>query len=381
MNCPQCHHDVPALDYCVRCGFPLGVDALDTPGRRSGRHRYGAAPREQAWAPHVLSTIFPQLPERDLRFFGVAAVLGIAVTAGLTIARFFPLALILACVVVPLLLLLYLFAVDIYEDEPVRVLALTAFSGAIVGVVLGLVVQRVDAPARALGIDLGDSNTRILVVILPLVGGALALAGPLVLLRYRRFNDVLDGATFGSVSGVTLAAAQTLVGSWAIVSGGFRPRGATGPWLVHLTEIGVLVTLVWAGAIGSAAAAFWLRYRAPVRDRHALGPFGSPPVALVVAAVLLVAAPASIQAWGQNRAFPALVALAAIAMLLLRRTIHLGLLEEADEIEIGDPVVCANCHRVTPLHTFCGHCGISLRALPKDRSVPASEGSDGTVPA
>ena len=381
MNCPQCHHDVPADDYCVRCGFPLGVDELDAPARRAGRRRFAAAPREQAWAPHVLSTIFPQLPESDMRFFAAAAALGAAVAAGLALARFFPLALTVACVLVPVLLLLYLYAVDVYENEPARVLAPTALWGSIAGVVLGLVVQHVDAPVRAVGLDLGDSSTLILVVLLPLVGGALALAGPLALLPYRRFNDVLDGATFGTLAGVTVAAAQTLVGSWPIVSGGFRPRGATGPWLVHLAEVGVLIPLVWAGAIGAAAAAFWLRYRAPVRDRDALGPFGSPPVAVLGAAVLLVAAPGSIQAWGQNRALAVLAGLAAVAMILLRRTIHLGLLEEADEIEIGGEIVCANCHRVTRLHTFCGHCGVALRALPKDRSTLPSVDTDPPVPA
>jgi ribosomal protein L32 len=66
------------------------------------------------------------------------------------------------------------------------------------------------------------------------------------------------------------------------------------------------------------------------------------------------------------------LALAAVALLWLRRVLHLGLLEEAFEIEIGETVTCANCGQPTRRHTFCGNCGISLHALPKRREKPRS---------
>lgn len=64
--------------------------------------------------------------------------------------------------------------------------------------------------------------------------------------------------------------------------------------------------------------------------------------------------------------------LAVIALLWLRAVIHLGLLEEASEREIGPDVVCANCGRATPSHTFCGWCGVSLRAAPKAPKAPVA---------
>ena len=54
-----------------------------------------------------------------------------------------------------------------------------------------------------------------------------------------------------------------------------------------------------------------------------------------------------------------------LALLWLRQVIHVGLLQEAAEIEIGAAVTCPNCVKATPRHTFCGHCGVSLHALPK----------------
>jgi hypothetical protein len=59
----------------------------------------------------------------------------------------------------------------------------------------------------------------------------------------------------------------------------------------------------------------------------------------------------------------------------MRLLIHLGLLQEAAEIEIGAPVTCPECGATTPHHTFCVTCGIALRALP--RVLPSATGEPG----
>jgi hypothetical protein len=61
-----------------------------------------------------------------------------------------------------------------------------------------------------------------------------------------------------------------------------------------------------------------------------------------------------------------------IGLVWLRATIHLGLLEEANESDVGPPSRCPNCGRMTPGHTFCGWCGISLQALPRS-AAPAPQ--------
>ena len=68
------------------------------------------------------------------------------------------------------------------------------------------------------------------------------------------------------------------------------------------------------------------------------------------------------------------VVLAVIGLLWLRRIIHVGLLQEASEIPIGPRIICPDCGRPTPFHTYCGNCGVSLKALPRHadgRSTPA----------
>jgi hypothetical protein len=205
--------------------------------------------------------------------------------------------------------------------------------------------------------------------VMPLIGGALALAGPLVLLPYRKFNDVLDGATFGATAGATFAGAQVIVQSLDLFSAGLHPGGDPLSWVIRILLHSVLLPIILGCAVGAVAGAFWLRYRAPVPDRAKLGAAGRPLIALLMAALLLLASSIGLNLL---RDIPSLLiesALAAIALIWLRLVIHLGLLEEIVEAAEGPPVTCANCGRETPRGTFCAECGVSLRALPKGRGA------------
>jgi hypothetical protein len=71
-----------------------------------------------------------------------------------------------------------------------------------------------------------------------------------------------------------------------------------------------------------------------------------------------------------------LVAFDLVVIVLLRRAIHVGLLEESLEIPIGPEFTCPNCGVLTARHTFCSGCGISLQALPK---VAAGSTAPGVV--
>ena len=372
IRCDQCQHDVPALEYCVRCGDPLAAEKQRAQIGRRGQ--FAANPGERALAVHLVSTLFPQLPRADMDTFRAALLIGIAVVVGLCLFGLFPLALVASLLIVPMIMVLYVWDVDVYEDEPFHVLALTAGWGIFAGVVIGIAL-RIVLPSDAgavFGLDASTVISRGVVV--PLIGGLLMLIGPLILLPYRKFNDVLDGATFGAVSALAYTAALGLVGAIDLFSGGLRPSGETLPWITRLLALGVATPIIAASVIGAVAGALWLRYRGPARDRGALGWLGRPVVAIIVGAVVLVAA-----AVGQLvlTFLPSLIwlsFLAVVTLLWLRAVIHIGLLQEAAEIEIGPPVVCSNCGRLTPSHSFCGYCGTSLRAQPKQHgaSLPQS---------
>jgi RsiW-degrading membrane proteinase PrsW (M82 family) len=366
-TCDNCGHTVPARDYCCRCGSPLTIESVAHRSHGRRPDHYAALPDEPAWALRLTSTLFPHLPAHDMATFRIALVSGLGLIVTLGAFGVFPVALVAAAVLIPLLTLLYFYTVDVFEDEPLLVVGLTMLAGAVWGIVLGVVLQHLAVPAQQHGLgELGTSPVILRVVVVPLAVVVLALVGPLVLLRHPRFNDVLDGVIFGAASAVALGSAMTLVTAWPLTQLGLQPHQDTTAWMLRLVELGILAPVISAGAVGWAAGTLWTRYRAPVRDRKAFGTMGVPVVGVVTAIVLLVVAAVLQQVLSPVGRLVALAVLAALILLLVRRAIHVGLLEEqTEEAEPGPEVVCANCGRMTPLHTFCARCGVALRALPK----------------
>jgi ribosomal protein L32 len=366
VTCGSCGEQVPPGNFCVRCGAHLGADpAAATPSR--GRRDFAAAPHQRLSAPWLVSSLFPQLPAHSETGFRLSLVFGGVLVLVLGLLGITPVALIAAAVLLPLLTLLYLREVDIYEDDPLRVITLTMLWGVVVGVGVGLLTRALTSTGADYLNQSQGTTIAVQGVLLPLLGFILALAGPLVLLRYRRFNDVLDGVTFGASAGVAFAGAEVITYGFSILSGGLRPGGSTAPAIARLATIAVAIPVLEMGAASAVAGAFWLRYRAPVRDRGSLGVLGNPYIALVVAAVLIAVGFSLQPLIGTGWWLLCLLALDAATLLWLRRVIHLGLLEESAEIPIGPPITCANCGASTPRHTFCINCGVSLQALPKHR--------------
>jgi RsiW-degrading membrane proteinase PrsW (M82 family) len=361
IDCPRCGQRVPDVSFCVRCGEHLHDRSAG--GGRPTRF-FAAAPGESVGRVALFSTLLPQLPQADLDAFRIAFAGGLIALLALVVVGAFPVALVGAAVLVPALIVVYIYSVDVYEHTPLRVVALTMLWGAAWGIAFAVATPAVSHT----GVRFGANQLRetvLLGVVVPLAGEVAMLIGPLFLLRDRHYNDVLDGAAFGVASAVAFVGAQVIAGSIDVFTGGLTPVGESLPWVARIVAISVALPVVAAGAIGSTVGAFWLRYRAPIRDRDALGAAGRPAIAVVLAGALIVASALGSYLPGPIIATTFQLAIASIALVWLRRTLHVGLLEEALEIEIGDEIVCSNCGAKTRRHTFCGNCGIALRALPK----------------
>src|SRR4051812_29024215 len=213
-TCPNCGREVPEERFCVSCGEPLADDAP--------RRGFAAAPQERWWGPSIVSSMFPPLPRADMRSFRVALAAAVALVVVLCLLRLYPLALVAAAVAVPLLFVLYLWDVDVYEDEPLIVLVFTVALGALLGAGVGWAAQRLPSEVALLRGEADTHNLVLLGVTLPLAAYLLALGGPLSLLPYRKFNDVLDGVTFGACSAATLLAAEAITNSADFLHLGFR---------------------------------------------------------------------------------------------------------------------------------------------------------------
>lgn len=357
VRCSNCGGEVPGGHFCVVCGEALHDEAP--------RRGYAAAPHEHWWHPKLVSTIFPHLPRADMRPFRAVLAAAFGLVVGLCLLHLFPLALVVSVVAVPLLFVLYLWDVNVYEDDPLPVLAVTVLWGLAGGIVLGLVAKHVESQGSLLA---GSTETHDLIwlgIVLPCIALVVMVAGPLALLPYPRFNDALDGVAFGACSAATLVGAEAITNSADFLQLGFKAAGNTGLWVARLLTLGVALPVLAAGVSAAVCAAFWLRYRCPLPDRNALGPLGHPMVAVPVAAAALVAAYVTPIYLNQWWTLGITGVLAVAALLWLRRLIHLGLREEANEKEIGAPVQCTNCHAETPAHSFCAECGVAIRALPK----------------
>jgi ribosomal protein L32 len=367
VTCTSCGQTVPAGRYCVVCGQTLADEIAK-------RRQFSAAPHQRAWTPAPLTTLFPALPRAEMHRFHAAAAAGTVLMVGLALFRLFPLALVVAAILVPLLTVMYVYDVDLYEDEPLRVVALTMLWGLVAGIVVTVLARAFVTTGTASLVERDTATTLVRGVVVPLVSLGAILIGPVVLLRYPRFNDALDGVTFGVATAVSFAGAQLLVQSSDFFATGLRPYGSISTWIVRVLELGLALPLLMAAVVGGACASLWLRYRSSVRDRAALGPVGRPSIAVPLAGAALVAAAFTQTTLTDWQLLPVLIVLDVAALIWLRRAVHLGLLQEAAEHPIEPPITCPNCGHDTPHHTFCIECGVSFQALPKERpqATPAS---------
>jgi len=267
--------------------------------------------------------------------------------------------------------------VNVYEDEPVWAMSLTMGWGAAAGIGFGLLALAVAPPAAAVIVNGASQYLVVQGLVLPACGFCVLLLGPLILLRYQRFNDVLDGVSFGASTAAAFSGAQAITYSAHLIGVGLRPGGAVLPWIWRLLSLALGMPILTMGAAATACAAMWLRYRAPTRDAGALGALGHPAVALPLSGLLVMGGAVGETFLPAGGWLAWLVAFDLVAISLLRRTIHVGLLEESSEIAGDDDIVCPNCGRPTSRHTFCRDCGISLQALPK---IPCARHPFGAKP-
>ena len=391
-KCDHCGQEVPASRFCIRCGNQLeggeqalsrftrvpgasavgrgvsGVLSIDPTSLSGVRRAFAAAPNESVLRPTIVSTIFPQLPRPSMGVFRRCLALGLATVLVLGLAKLYPVALIAGAVLFPMLVVLYLVDVNVFEEQSLRVIAATLLWGLLTGAGTALIAKAL-SPSGA-DVFVGGDRSLVLTrgVLIPVLSVVLIMVGPLALLRYPRFSTVLDGVTFGAATASAFVAAEVIVQALSALNHGLRPPGAVIPWLVQLAIIAIALPVLTMATMGAAVGAVWLKVRAPIRDRRALGRLGSPYVAVPLAAALLVLAAIAQLELASGLALAIIAVLAVVALLWLRQVIHVGLLEEALLIEDAPIITCANCGHRTRRGSFCEYCGIALAALPSSRS-------------
>ncbi len=310
--------------------------------------------------------------------------LGIAMVVALVAAIFgaLPIAVLVAAFAIPIVYVVYLYDVNLWEDEPLPVTALAfgltgllaAFFTVLWTHLVPLTISLYDVDGLVIGSPT-VSTFLIIALIVPIVGEAIRQVGPLVLASRPQFDDLMDGLTFGVISGVTYACFDTLVRHWALLTGGIAEVDP-GHWVALIFLEGFVKPLIMGTATGIACAEFSGLGKG--YDGFTPRYFGG----LVSAIVANIAYQAGgylfsfIGSPSLGTTLQVLWGLIILGTLLLRVRVvlHTGLMEAALEqaARQGAPGVageiefCAHCEM--PLidnASFCNACGSAVRAQAK----------------
>ena len=365
-ECRICQTDVPAGEYCGLCGCHLQARRGEGPDWLRMRD-YGAAPNEHLLQLSLASSLFPNLTPRSRSAFRLGLAVVLVALVAFTLLRL-PAALVtVAALGLLFLYVIYLRESDAFRDFPVRTLVLTSVSGVVLGV--GWVVLTGALVARSYGVGLGAAvvGMRMLRdgIGVPL-GGVTLMLMPAAIVRVLRppTRESLDGFMIGVLGALTFTAAATLTRLAPQFGTGVVSKRPMESLLVEAGIRGVAMPLIAAAAGGLIGAALWFT-RPPSKENQHPGVVRFVLVALAAAVlgVYLGLGLIDVAHFPQVLMLVLYLALALVALLVLRVGLHLALLHEAhDEIQSDEPLLCTHCGHVVPDMAFCPACGVATRA-------------------
>lgn len=373
VNCPNCaapHAD--AARFCARCGVPLHV------GIDRDAH-FAALPDEPVRVPAVLSTLMPHLAGR--RNYVYRRAITLALLASMIAAAFgiLPLALVLAAVALPTVLLTYIHDHAVWHRNPVTVFVVGFLLPLVLGVGIGL-LQNFLGKGFLLSASRGNplplNQILQLGLIVPAVVFVALLVVPLLVTSRPNFRHPIDAVVISALSGSALSLGLSMV----VQRGSFTRVDVTSGDAAHIAFIvltlGVLQPIIFA----TAAATVVTRLRRS-GGRPAVGALQG--VALVVCYELATAALTPYGTRGIVLTAVLAFILAAAGLVAVRTELHTGLLAEAGAALSGGPPlahpadvdqVCAHCGAaMAGGDAFCAACGTASAALARyDRPAAAA---------
>jgi hypothetical protein len=364
------------VHFCHVCG--QDQRSADFTRRRS----FAARPDEPVASFALISSIMPRGAGQRPQTYRIALTVALVVALIAAIFGAMPIAVLVAAFAVPVVYIVYIYDVNLWEDEPVLVTGLAfLLTGALtIGFTVLWTYLRGPVPYGTTTYEGSLSaaptvGTFLLVaVVVPIVGEAIRQIGPVVLAMRPEFDDLMDGLTFGVISGVSYACFDTLTRHWDLLTGGLQVQDP-GLWVSLIFLEGFVKPLIIGTASGIAVAefsglgrgydGFTLRYFRGVGEAilaNAAYQAGTYLFSFVGDATLGVIL--SIL-WG--------LIILAILILRVRNVLHTGLMEAALERSAragigatGDLQFCSQCEMPLLEHAaFCNACGTAVRVQPK----------------
>lgn len=371
MECPRCNTSLPEVaHFCHACGN----DLQSSDGAR--KSSFAVKPDEPVASFALVSTIMPRGVVARPNTYRLALEITLALVALTAIVGAVPIAVMIAAFAVPVVYIVYLYDVNLWEDEPVTVTG-AAFLLTLVlsiGWTIAWLAMSGSSVLPHLVPGLGGPTVLgflVAGVLAPVVGEIIRQVGPLFLASRPKFDDLMDGLTFGVISGVAFATGDTLVKHWPLITGGFSSGNDGGSGLALLVLEGFVKPLVLGTATGIACAEFSGLGEGydGFTNRYFRG-LGEAMLASVLyfgGTYLLSFVPNPVV----GTVLSILYGLALLAVLLIRvRTVlHKGLLEAALESQARNAGVgpdgalkfCSRCEMpLLPGAAFCGNCGTTV---------------------
>jgi len=365
-ECRICKTDVPAGEYCGLCGCHLEPRRGEGPDWLRIKN-FGAAPNEHLLQVSLASSLFPQLAERSRSAFRLGLALLLVCLIVFTLLRL-PAALItVGTLGLPVLYILYLRESDAFRDFPVGTLVLTAVLGVAFGVGWVLVTGAMVASTYEVGLGSAIVGMRMLRVGIGIpLGGVILMLLPAVIVRVLRpsSREALDGFRIGMLGAFAFMAAAAMTRSVPQFGTGAISKRPMESLLVEAGIRGIAIPLITAAAGGLIGAALWFTRPESKKKQHP----GMVRLVLVALATAIIAVYLGLGLIDVARVPQLLMlviylALALVAMLVMRVGLHLALLHEAhDEIRSDEPLLCTHCGHVVPDMAFCPACGVATRA-------------------
>ncbi len=364
-QCPACRQTVPAAQFCGSCGADAAapVDALRTLLRPNV---YATAHRETVWTPRVSSTYLPRVPGRMRRPFRLGMILVLIVIVALAAMRSGgPLGVTVATIGWPLLFFIYVWQTDVVRDLPVRILV----AAMVLGVALGVGWWLLAATWLANAYDVSTGSAHMLADVLDVgflitAGGAVLLVVPAVVTRVFPVpvRESLDGFVVGAFGALWYLTASTATIVGPQFAEGLIEDQTLGRMVSDAITHGVVAPIVTIAGGGLVGMSLWFRPnrapgRNPKRARRAL-------TLCTVAGAPLYLAVWTIDAAVESRWLIVAIrlALAVLALILVRCAVQIALLNEEPDPATGEPVLCVHCEKVVPDMPFCSACGAAARA-------------------
>jgi hypothetical protein len=288
--------------------------------------------------------------------------------------------------------------VNLWEDEPLPVTGLAFGLTGLLTIVLTVLVQVVRGPSYATASLDGTvvaaptlGNFLLLAVLVPVVGEVIRQVGPLVLASRPEFDDLMDGLTFGVISGVSYSCFDTIVRYWDLLTGGLAERDP-GLWVSLIFLHGFVKPLLIGTATGIACA----EYSGLGRGYDGFTPRYLRGLAEAIAANIAFQAGIYLFGFVGDDTLSVVLSVAwgllllGVLILRVRSVLHTGLLEAALERSArdgrtgvpGELEFCAACEMPLQEHAaFCNACGTAVRVHAKAHKIAVAAAAGGGAAA